>query len=153
MVHLARDAETKEKVAANLANFAYDPYNYNFLRQVITDFMSESYSYLFKNIILLEGAQCPTMWTRIWLCQVDQTKSLKAINIDQNIGIIHVCMFVQLNVLELFIDCITEPNEKLIEFGVGGICNACVGHFYFSLPLLCFFYVLKIVSLLLVSWY
>lgn len=33
----------------------------------------------------------------------------------------------QLNVLELFLDCMTEPNEKLIEFGVGGICNSCVG--------------------------
>ncbi|KAL5102106.1 hypothetical protein RYX36_006433 [Vicia faba] len=60
----ASENETKEKILANLANFAYDPYNYNFLRQ--------------------------------------------------------------LNVLELFLDCITEPNEKLIEFGVGGICNCCV---------------------------
>ncbi|PPS14147.1 hypothetical protein GOBAR_AA06441 [Gossypium barbadense] len=58
------DEETKEKIAANLANFAYDPYNYSFLRQ--------------------------------------------------------------LNVLELFLDCITEPNEKLMEFGIGGICNSCV---------------------------
>ncbi|KAF3964100.1 hypothetical protein CMV_011577 [Castanea mollissima] len=58
------DEETKEKVAANLANFAYDPYNYKFLRQ--------------------------------------------------------------LNVLELFLDCMTEPNERLVEFGVGGICNSCV---------------------------
>uniref|UniRef100_A0A166DGG0 Armadillo repeat-containing domain-containing protein n=1 Tax=Daucus carota subsp. sativus TaxID=79200 RepID=A0A166DGG0_DAUCS len=57
-------AETKERIAANLANFAYDPYNYTYLRQ--------------------------------------------------------------LNVLELFLDCITEPNEKLVEFGVGGICNSCV---------------------------
>ncbi|KAG2396844.1 uncharacterized protein HKW66_Vig0231190 [Vigna angularis] len=56
--------ETREKILANLANFAYDPYNYNFLRQ--------------------------------------------------------------LNVLELFIDCLTEPNEKLVEFGIGGICNSCV---------------------------
>ncbi|KAL0925035.1 hypothetical protein M5K25_003341 [Dendrobium thyrsiflorum] len=56
--------ESKEKVVAHLANFAYDPYNYNFLRQ--------------------------------------------------------------LNVLELFLDCITEENERLIEFGVGGICNSCV---------------------------
>ena len=24
-------------------------------------------------------------------------------------------------------DCITEPNERLVEFGVGGICNSCVG--------------------------
>ncbi|KAL5544862.1 hypothetical protein UlMin_008646 [Ulmus minor] len=59
----ATDEETKEKVVANLANFAYDPYNYSFLRQ--------------------------------------------------------------LNVLELFVDCITELNEKLVEFGVGGICNSC----------------------------
>ncbi|ESR54753.1 ARM repeat superfamily protein [Citrus sinensis] len=58
------DEERKEKIVANLANFAYDPYNYTFLRQ--------------------------------------------------------------LNVLELFLDCITEPNEKLVEFGVGGICNASV---------------------------
>ncbi|GAV83858.1 hypothetical protein CFOL_v3_27303 [Cephalotus follicularis] len=58
------DEEQKEKIVANLANFAYDPYNYTFLRQ--------------------------------------------------------------LNVLELFLDCITEPNEKLVEFGVGGICNSCV---------------------------
>ncbi|KAG8660228.1 armadillo repeat-containing protein 7 isoform X1 [Manihot esculenta] len=60
----ATDEETKERIVANLANFAYDPYNYAFLRQ-------------------------------------------------------------QLNVLELFIDCITEPNEKLVEFGVGGLCNSC----------------------------
>lgn len=32
----------------------------------------------------------------------------------------------QLNILELFLDCITEPNERLIEFGIGGICNSCV---------------------------
>ncbi|GMP70784.1 hypothetical protein CsSME_00029488 [Camellia sinensis var. sinensis] len=55
----ATSEESKERIVANLANFAYDPYNYTFLRQV----------------------QCP-----------------------------------QLN----------EPNEKLVEFGVGGICNSCV---------------------------
>ncbi|CDP01689.1 unnamed protein product [Coffea canephora] len=60
----ATDEEIKERIAANLANFAYDPYNYTFLRQ--------------------------------------------------------------LNVLELFLDCMTEPNERLVEFGIGGICNACV---------------------------
>lgn len=27
-------AETKERIAANLVNFAYDPYNFAFLRQV-----------------------------------------------------------------------------------------------------------------------
>ncbi|XP_052136077.1 uncharacterized protein LOC127754551 [Oryza glaberrima] len=59
----ATDEESKERIVANLANFAYDPYNYTFMRQ--------------------------------------------------------------LNILELFLDCITEPNERLIEFGIGGICNSC----------------------------
>ncbi|VVB16726.1 unnamed protein product [Arabis nemorensis] len=62
-IYCLAPVETKERIVANLANFAYDPYNYTILRQ--------------------------------------------------------------LNVLELFIDCITEPNEKLVEFGIGGICNAC----------------------------
>lgn len=57
-----KSEEEREKIAANLANFAYDPYNYVYLRQ--------------------------------------------------------------LNVLELFIDCLTEPNERLVEFAAGGICNA-----------------------------
>ncbi|KAG6507098.1 armadillo repeat-containing protein 7-like [Zingiber officinale] len=60
----ATNEESKERIVANLANFAYDPYNYEFMRQ--------------------------------------------------------------LNVLELFLDCITEPNEKLVEFGIGGICNSSV---------------------------
>ncbi|XP_028108486.1 armadillo repeat-containing protein 7-like isoform X2 [Camellia sinensis] len=55
----ATSEESKERIVANLANFAYDPYNYTFLRQV----------------------QCPRL---------------------------------------------NEPNEKLVEFGVGGICNSCV---------------------------
>ncbi|KAF8394617.1 hypothetical protein HHK36_020831 [Tetracentron sinense] len=59
-----KNEESKEKIIAHLANFAYDPYNYTFMRQ--------------------------------------------------------------LNVLELFLDSITEPNEKLVEFGAGGICNSCV---------------------------
>ncbi|KAL2935484.1 Armadillo repeat-containing protein 7 [Bienertia sinuspersici] len=56
--------QSKEKIVANLANFAYDPYNFAFLRD--------------------------------------------------------------LNILELFLDCLTddEPNERIIEFSVGGICNA-----------------------------
>ncbi|KAI3922895.1 hypothetical protein MKW98_007026 [Papaver atlanticum] len=60
----ATNEETKEKVVAHLANFAYDPFNFTFLRQ--------------------------------------------------------------LNVLDLFLNCVTEPNEKLVEFGVGGICYASV---------------------------
>lgn len=37
------------------------------------------------------------------------------------------CNIKQLNVIELFLDCLTEPSEKLVEFGIGGICNACAG--------------------------
>lgn len=29
--------------------------------------------------------------------------------------------------MELFLDCMTEPNEKLVEFGIGGICNSVAG--------------------------
>ncbi|KAJ8430956.1 hypothetical protein Cgig2_003540 [Carnegiea gigantea] len=58
----AKSEEEKENIVVNLANFAYNPYNYAVLRQ--------------------------------------------------------------LNVLELFIDCLTEPNECLVEFGGGGICSA-----------------------------
>jgi hypothetical protein len=57
--------ETKEQVVAHLANFAYDPFNYDILRK--------------------------------------------------------------LHVLDLFMDCLTEANEKLIEFGVGGLCNCSPG--------------------------
>ena len=58
----AKFKEEKEKIAANLANFTYNPYNYAILRQF--------------------------------------------------------------NVLELYIDCLMEPNERLIEFGASGICYA-----------------------------
>ncbi|CAI5953187.1 unnamed protein product, partial [Closterium sp. NIES-64] len=54
--------EAKEQIVANLANFAYDPINYDYLRK--------------------------------------------------------------LNVLELFLDCLTEENAKLVDFGMGGLCNA-----------------------------
>ncbi|CAG8555976.1 1050_t:CDS:2 [Ambispora leptoticha] len=58
------DIEAKHQILANLANFAYDPINYDFL------------------------------------CQ--------------------------LNVVDLFLDAITEPDEKIKEFGIGGICNICL---------------------------
>ncbi|KAM4844705.1 armadillo repeat-containing protein 7 isoform 1-T1 [Thomomys bottae] len=57
----SRDA--KEQVLANLANFAYDPNNYQYLRQ--------------------------------------------------------------LQVLDLFLDSLSEENETLVEFAIGGLCNLC----------------------------
>ncbi|NXE87543.1 ARMC7 protein, partial [Menura novaehollandiae] len=57
-------AEAKEQVLANLANFAYDPNNYGYLRQ--------------------------------------------------------------LQVLDLFLDMLTEDNETLVEFAMGGLCNLCL---------------------------
>lgn len=56
--------DAKEQVLANLANFAYDPINYEFMRQ--------------------------------------------------------------LNVIDLFLDCLTESSEKLVQFAIGGICNCCL---------------------------
>ncbi|GJP52623.1 hypothetical protein CLOM_g11726 [Closterium sp. NIES-68] len=52
-----QDEEAKEQIVANLANFAYDPINYDYMRK--------------------------------------------------------------LNVFELFLDCLTEENAKLIDFGMG----------------------------------
>ncbi|NWQ58823.1 ARMC7 protein, partial [Neopipo cinnamomea] len=57
-------SEAKEQVLANLANFAYDPKNYEYLRQ--------------------------------------------------------------LQVLDLFLDMLTEDNETLVEFAIGGLCNLCL---------------------------
>ncbi|XP_070563832.1 armadillo repeat-containing protein 7-like [Ptychodera flava] len=53
--------DTKEQVLANLANFAYDPANMEYLRQ--------------------------------------------------------------LNAVDLFLDMLDEQSEKLVEFGLGGLCN------------------------------
>ncbi|CAH1243755.1 ARMC7 [Branchiostoma lanceolatum] len=53
--------DCKEQVLANLANFAYDPINYEHLRK--------------------------------------------------------------LNVIDMFLDSLTEENERLVEFGIGGLCN------------------------------
>ncbi|XP_040845365.1 armadillo repeat-containing protein 7 isoform X2 [Ochotona curzoniae] len=58
----SRDA--KEQVLANLANFAYDPGNYEYLRQ--------------------------------------------------------------LQVVDLFLDSLSEESETLVEFAMGGLCNLCV---------------------------
>lgn len=41
MSSVPESTETKEKVVANLANFAYDPYNYTFLRQVYNPILIE----------------------------------------------------------------------------------------------------------------
>jgi armadillo repeat-containing protein 7 len=80
-----------------LANFAYDPFNYAFMRQVVDSTPSHCRCRFLVNIFL-----------NYLYCSV-------------------TLLLFQLNVLELFLDCITEPNERLVEFGIGGICNSCVG--------------------------
>ncbi len=35
--------------------------------------------------------------------------------------------FRKLNILDLFLDHLDEPNAKLVEFAIGGICNCCNG--------------------------
>ncbi len=54
--------EAKEQVLANLANFAYDPINYEYFRT--------------------------------------------------------------LNILDLFLDCLSEENPKLVDYAISGLCNA-----------------------------
>lgn len=61
---VTESSEAKEQVLANLANFAYDPKNYEYLRQ--------------------------------------------------------------LRVLDLFLDTLTEDNDTLVEFALGGLCNLCL---------------------------
>jgi KaiC/GvpD/RAD55 family RecA-like ATPase len=58
-------SEAKEQVLANLANFAYDPINYEFLRK--------------------------------------------------------------LNVIDLFLDQLSEENTHFVQFGLGGLCNLSLG--------------------------
>ncbi|XP_041360227.1 armadillo repeat-containing protein 7-like isoform X2 [Gigantopelta aegis] len=54
----------KKQILANLANFAYDPINYEYFRK--------------------------------------------------------------LNILDLFLDALEENDDKLVEFAIGGLCNACL---------------------------
>lgn len=61
--------DAQEQVLANLANFAYDPINYGYLRQ--------------------------------------------------------------LRVIDIFLNALSESNPKLVRFGIGGLCNLCLGkHIY-----------------------
>lgn len=59
--------EAKEQVLANLANFAYDPINYGYIRQ--------------------------------------------------------------LQIIDLFLQSLSENNIKLVRFAAGGICNLCLGEY------------------------
>ncbi|XP_078242185.1 armadillo repeat-containing protein 7-like isoform X1 [Pogona vitticeps] len=61
---VTESSDAKEQVLANLANFAYDPKNYEYFRQ--------------------------------------------------------------LKILDLFLDMLTEDNETLVEFALGGLCNLCL---------------------------
>lgn len=58
------EEEAQEQVLANLANFAYDPINYEH--------------------------------------------------------------FKKLNMVDLFLDCLEERNENMVEFAIGGLCNCCL---------------------------
>jgi KaiC/GvpD/RAD55 family RecA-like ATPase len=60
-------SEAKEQVLANLANFAYDPINYEYLRK--------------------------------------------------------------LNVIDLFLDQLSEENRNIVQFGLGGLCNLALGKY------------------------
>lgn len=55
-------AETKDKIVANLANFAYDPYNYSFLRQV-----ENIYFVLFAEPNVFREILC-SLWSAKLMC-------------------------------------------------------------------------------------
>lgn len=59
-----KSKDAKEQVLANLANFAYDPINYGYIRQ--------------------------------------------------------------LQIIDIFLDALSENNPKLVRFAIGGICNLCL---------------------------
>lgn len=99
-------AESKERIVAHLANFAYDPINYNDFRKVI-------HSLLLRH--LHPGID------RVWKCQGVLLHSL----LTQTLCV--RSLEVQLHVVDLFMDCLTEPNERLIQFGMEGLCNCCPG--------------------------
>lgn len=60
-------SDAQEQVLANLANFAYDPVNYGYMRQ--------------------------------------------------------------LNVINLFLNALSQSNPKLVRFGISGLCNLCLGKY------------------------
>jgi len=61
--------DAQEQVLANLANFAYDPVNYGYMRQ--------------------------------------------------------------LKVIDIFLNALSQSNPKLVRFGIGGLCNLCLGKHIF----------------------
>lgn len=71
--HTTTNVEAQEQVSANLANFAYDPVNYPFLKK----------------------SSC----------------------------------------LELFIQTLSLPNDKLVLHGIAGICNLCLDEYFKSVIL------------------
>eukprot|EP01127_Copromyxa_protea_P008159 TRINITY_DN1862_c0_g1_i4.p1 TRINITY_DN1862_c0_g1~~TRINITY_DN1862_c0_g1_i4.p1 ORF type:complete len:317 (-),score=59.75 TRINITY_DN1862_c0_g1_i4:155-1105(-) len=34
--------------------------------------------------------------------------------------------FLSLCIIDLFLDCLDEPNSKLVQFAIGGLCNCCI---------------------------
>jgi hypothetical protein len=42
--------------------------------------------------------------------------------------------FVSLCIIDLFLDCLEDPNPKLVEFAIGGLCNCCVGNLLEKTP-------------------
>jgi hypothetical protein len=56
-IHFLFISECKERIVANLSNFAYDPYNYAFMRQV-----DEFTCFLFRSIDYIADFQWALFW-------------------------------------------------------------------------------------------
>lgn len=84
---------------ANLANFAYDPVNYEYMRtlNVIDLFLGKVIFFLHISIFITQHTWCIPL---------------------NNLIMTYITL-----------DCLDESDEKLVEFGIGGLCNICLGKY------------------------
>ncbi|KAL5798202.1 hypothetical protein ACOSQ2_003022 [Xanthoceras sorbifolium] len=100
----AMDEASKEKIVANLANFAYDPYNYSFLRQL--------------NVLEL-----------VLECITEPNEKLVEFRIG---GICNACadpanaaIVIQCSGIPLIIQCLSSPVKNIVNNALGTLYYLC----------------------------
>ncbi|KAH7576565.1 hypothetical protein JRO89_XS01G0110700 [Xanthoceras sorbifolium] len=100
----ATDEASKEKIVANLANFAYDPYNYSFLRQL--------------NVLEL-----------VLECITEPNEKLVEFRIG---GICNACadpanaaIVIQCSGIPLIIQCLSSPVKNIVNNALGTLYYLC----------------------------
>ncbi|KAJ8452223.1 hypothetical protein Cgig2_006028 [Carnegiea gigantea] len=142
---IAKSEEEKEKIAANLANFAYDPYFYAFLRQLnvvelFIDCLTEPNKRpvefgaggIYNTAAAAENARIVAncggehlqdLVTKFQVPNSRRREEKSSQSCQIRLQSPQRRFLRQLNVLELFIDCLTKPDERLMEFGADRIYN------------------------------